>query len=126
MTTSRHRETLRAAGRSGAMLSEAGAASTFNLCLDCNADTYQKKEHTVFLIKDAIRKKTKLRDGEGSLCLDCLEKRIGRKLRRSDINDSSLEFYSNPQKLQLLSERLHGHFQPRAADFSRNQGVKTK
>jgi hypothetical protein len=81
----------------------------FHDCLDCGVNTQQIKELVIFLITLSVRNKTGLCDGEGSLCLGCLEKRIGYKLRPSDFTDWSHKKADSqePKERLQLSERLH-------------------
>jgi hypothetical protein len=54
-------------------------------CIDCGTNTREIKERVTYLIITSLRSKLGLPPGKDELCLECLEKRIGRELRPSDI-----------------------------------------
>lgn len=69
------------------------------LCLDCGLDTGKAGEH--YMLTDSVWIKTGL--GKiGMLCVEHVEKRIGRKLRATDFNNS----YLNRPKTGIISARL--------------------
>ncbi len=69
------------------------------LCLDCKVDTGRIGEH--YMLIDSTWSLTGL--GKiGMLCVEHVEKRIGRELVTSDFNDS----YLNNARTGILSQRL--------------------
>ena len=69
------------------------------LCLDCKVDTGKLGEH--YMLVDETWHLTGL--GKlGMLCILDVEKRIGRKLRSSDFNNS----YLNKPRTGIMSARL--------------------
>lgn len=73
------------------------------LCLDCKADTGKMGEFYYIHLPLWL---VAVGSIDGMLCIGCLEKRLGRKLTRSDFTDASI---NNPQygiKSVRLMERL--------------------
>lgn len=69
------------------------------LCLDCKVDTGKIGEH--YMLVDETWRLTGL--GKiGMLCVQHVETRIGRKLEKSDFNDS----YLNKARTGIISQRL--------------------
>jgi hypothetical protein len=69
------------------------------LCLDCGVDTGRIGEH--YMLVDEVWKLTGL--GKiGMLCVEHVEKRIGRELVESDFNSS----YLNNARTGIISQRL--------------------
>lgn len=69
------------------------------LCLDCKSDTGRMHEHyyvNLDLWLLCVGSKT------GMLCIGCLEKRLGRRLRPGDFTDAHI---NNP-RLYPMSDRL--------------------
>jgi hypothetical protein len=58
------------------------------LCLDCNVNTHDIGEY--YAVEDEVWRAA--HDGPGMLCIDCLEKRIGRQLTQSDFKDNPLNY----------------------------------
>ena len=69
------------------------------LCLDCGVDTGKIHEH--YFIQTALWMEV-VGSKSGMLCIDCLEKRLGRKLRKQDFPSVHI---NNP-KLYSMSDRL--------------------
>jgi hypothetical protein len=69
------------------------------LCLDCGDDTGKSGEH--YMLVDSTWCLTGL-EKYGMLCIEDVEKRIGRKLIASDFNDS----YLNKPRTGIKSNRL--------------------
>jgi hypothetical protein len=69
------------------------------LCLDCGIDTGKIGEH--YMLIDETWHLTGLRK-YGTLCIEHVECRIGRKLKASDFNDS----YLNKPRTGIMSARL--------------------
>jgi len=69
------------------------------LCLDCGIDTGRIGEH--YMLIDETWHLTGLRK-YGMLCIEHVEKRIGRELVTSDFNDS----YLNKARTGVISQRL--------------------
>jgi hypothetical protein len=69
------------------------------LCLDCNVDTGKSGEH--YMLNDSTWSLTGL-GKYGMLCVRCVERRIGRKLRSNDFNNS----YLNKPRTGIISNRL--------------------
>lgn len=73
-------------------------------CLDCGKDTLKAKEY--YMIHNHLWKLANPQV-HGMLCLDCLEKRLGRELRPADFTDAPV----NEIKAKLchaLKIRLYG------------------
>lgn len=69
------------------------------LCLDCKIDTGKAREHYYLRLDvwlQAHNNKT------GMLCIECVEKRLGRRLQPEDFTDASI---NNP-KVVAMSDRL--------------------
>lgn len=77
------------------------------LCLDCNVDTGKAHEH--YMLKDEVWLSV-VDSIVGMLCIDCIEKRLGRKLNKTDFNDSHV---NNP-KLYPMSDKLRSRLKRRA------------
>jgi hypothetical protein len=69
------------------------------LCLDCGIDTGKTGEH--YMLVDETWSLTGL-GPVGMLCVEDVEKRIGRKLNPADFNDS----YLNNPRTGIISQRL--------------------
>jgi hypothetical protein len=69
------------------------------LCLDCQVDTGKIGEH--YMLIDETWRLTGL-GKYGMLCIEHVERRIGRKLVPSDFNDS----YLNRPRTGIISQRL--------------------
>jgi hypothetical protein len=96
----------------------------YPFCIDCDKNTYEIKEPVASMLTDSVRRKAELSVCEGkddhhdgikgspgdfgSLCVACLEARIGRKLRRADISDLYFKYVDSkdPKERLKLSERL--------------------
>lgn len=69
------------------------------LCLDCKVDTGKAGEH--YMLVDDTWHLTGLQK-YGMLCIECVEKRIDRKLCKTDFNNS----YLNKPRTGIKSARL--------------------
>lgn len=67
-------------------------------CEDCHIDTSEGVEN-YYMVKHLIWNEFGV--GKGMLCVDCLEKRLGRKLEASDILQAPINFM-NPRMLRIL------------------------
>lgn len=69
-------------------------------CVDCDGKT------EAYFVKDIIWNKLPKTKRSGSMCLSCLEKRIGRKLKKSDFKDSDIHtnqsWFSNLDENKLF------------------------
>jgi hypothetical protein len=75
-------------------------------CIDCDTNTREIKEPIIALIKQEIRNKLGLPPGKHTpLCMDCLEKRIGRELRPSDI-EATFNWWITDRASERLRNRL--------------------
>lgn len=73
------------------------------LCLDCGLDTGKACEH--YMLIDETWSLTGL-GGIGMLCVEHVEKRIGRRLEPQDFNDSYLNNPRTGPISQRLAERM--------------------
>jgi len=74
------------------------------LCLDCKIDTGKVNEF--YMLKDEIWFSIH-NSKEGMLCIDCLEKRLKRKLVKTDFNDSFVnKQFPNKSYSNKLLERM--------------------
>ena len=68
-------------------------------CLDCEKDTFLDwKDY--YMVNHNIWKAYGV--GDGLLCMDCIEKRLGRKLTKEDILDCILTRVMNPYTKEIL------------------------
>ena len=74
------------------------------LCVDCKVDTGKIGEH--YFIRTDLWLKA-MRTIRGMLCIGCLEKRLGRELRKSDFTDAFINSPEFEPKSQRLMERLN-------------------
>jgi hypothetical protein len=81
----------------------AGKSRKRFLCADCGVDTGKIHEH--YFIKTELWLKV-MQTIHGMLCIGCLEKRLGRRLRREDFTDSYINSPKFEPKSQRLMERL--------------------
>lgn len=72
------------------------------LCLDCNIDTGRIGEF--YYLKEEIW--NSVAPKVGMLCIDCLEKRLKRKLKSSDFDSCFLNSLKFGQKSAKLIDRL--------------------
>jgi hypothetical protein len=68
-------------------------------CLDCSVNT-RKNPKDFYMVHAHIWDQYGV--GEGMLCMDCFEKRLGRKLKADDILPSVLTIRDNPYTRELL------------------------
>lgn len=74
-------------------------------CLDCRANTLYLGEY--YMVEDEVWKEAKMK--EGMLCIDCLEKRIGRTLKCEDFKKCPLNILPNiPKSDHLLNRMTNG------------------
>lgn len=74
------------------------------LCMDCKQDTGRMGEH--YMLVDATWQLAH-NSNKGMLCVGCIEKRLGRKLRHQDFNDSHVNRISpGGSKSQRLLQRM--------------------
>ena len=72
------------------------------MCMDCGVDTGRIGEH--YMLNDNVWNQIHS-SNQGMLCIGCVEKRLGRKLNRSDFNNShvnSTRFPTKAMSLRLL------------------------
>lgn len=94
-------------------------------CIDCGMNTTELKEPIVSLIKREISSELGLSsDKYASLCLDCFEKRIGRKLKPSDI-EATFGWWINERASERLRDRVgkmpHVGVATRRSGFERSE-----
>jgi len=72
------------------------------LCVDCSIDTglHGWGDKNYYMVTDDIWKKYGV--GEQMLCIDCLEKRMGRKLTKDDFTLCQLNTQHNPYTKSIL------------------------
>jgi hypothetical protein len=51
-------------------------------CIDCNVNTRKINEY--YMVTSKIWREAKLKYNDGMVCLECLEARLGRTLKRED------------------------------------------
>lgn len=73
------------------------------ICLDCKVDTSKLNEH--YMLVDSTWSLTGL-GKYGMLCIGCVELRIGRKLVKSDFNNSYLNNPRTCSKSARLINRM--------------------
>ncbi len=73
------------------------------LCDDCDADIRAIKEYN-FMLKNQIW--SKVSDKTQHLCVACLEKRLGRKLKREDFDWSLPINFDKSARSDLLLSRM--------------------
>jgi len=64
-----------------------------HLCVDCGRSTLKIKEY--YMVHDSIWESAGMDKNGGMLCLDCLEKRLGRNLNESDFPDYPVNKLTN-------------------------------
>jgi len=75
------------------------------LCLDCRIDTGRIGEH--YMLVDAVWQLVH-NSNKGMLCVECLEKRLGRRLNPGDFNDSHVNRVKpGESKSQRLLTRIN-------------------
>lgn len=84
------------------MSTNSGARSKF-LCLDCTVDTSRLGEF--YFVQTEIWLGA-VGSKDGMLCIGCLEKRIGRKLNRTDFTDAYINRIGWGSKSARLLNRL--------------------
>lgn len=94
-------------------------------CAECKADTNNDIDYHMlqFDLWDKIAKKK-----EHFLCLDCVEKRLGRPIERKDLLPCPLNFM-HPRFGELFTEkdyRLYGYTRPQIERVMRNGTKNTK
>lgn len=70
------------------------------LCVDCQFDTFQNE---YYMVKDEI---WPIGMDDGMLCIDCLEKRLGRKLIKDDFTDCLVNIDPAYERSEKLKNRL--------------------
>lgn len=73
------------------------------ICRDCGDNTHEIDEY--YMVNDEVWEASGMGPHDGMLCIGCLEKRIGRRLNRTDFTDAPVNsiFVYSPR----LTERLH-------------------
>lgn len=73
------------------------------LCKDCGKDCYVD-EKDYYMVTFELWKKHGV--GEGMLCMDCMEQRLGHKLTKADILPCPLNECYNPYTMAILNQNL--------------------
>ena len=74
-------------------------------CVDCGKDTFLSNSKDYYMVTHELWKKYGV--GDGMLCMDCMEDRLGHKLTTKDILDCPLNTIINDYTMQILSnERI--------------------
>lgn len=68
-------------------------------CPDCHIGT-RKDKSNFYMVHDHLWEEFGV--GEGCLCWDCFEKRLGRKLTKEDFTDAMCNVKANPNVKKLL------------------------
>jgi hypothetical protein len=82
-------------------------AATDFTCLDCGVDTSSDGIAEYYVVNDELWRSANPA-GAGMLCVECIEKRIGRKLERDDFVDCLVNTDPAFRKSTRLLERLGG------------------
>jgi hypothetical protein len=88
-----------------------------SLCIDCGVDTCPctgrrgcrhagKWEH--YVVRAYLWAKARMTVDGGYLCIGCLEKRLGRRLRPSDFTAAAINAPDDPWNTPRLASRLRG------------------
>lgn len=70
------------------------------MCMDCGKDTWVSVKD-YYMVKDCIWEKYAWDVGEGMLCVDCMEERIGHKLTKNELTLCLLN-YDNPYTREII------------------------
>jgi hypothetical protein len=79
-------------------------------CVDCGVNTYEIDEYYM-VTNDIWDNEAKMKPRGGMLCIDCLEKRIGRKLNSGDFPDYPVNthiFFASERFKNRLERTRHG------------------
>ncbi len=80
------------------------------LCVDCGVDTFEIGEY--YMVSDACWRRAGMKPHGGFLCISCLEKRLGKKLKSINFKDCPLNWRNilfNPDvSIKLMSRILSG------------------
>lgn len=71
------------------------------LCVDCGKDCFVD-ERDYYMVTHEVWDKYGV--GEGMLCMDCMEARIGHKLIKSEILPCPITEYFNPYTMSILNK----------------------
>lgn len=72
----------------------------FLTCVDCNEEKDVMFTKDFFMVNDKLW--NKFGSGDDYVCLRCFEKRIGRKLKSSDLTLVKLNLLHNPYTMRIL------------------------
>lgn len=70
------------------------------ICKDCGIDTKNDLKD-FYMVKDQLWKEFGV--GKGMLCIDCFEKRLGRKLAPSDLMFCFVNTMVNPYTIEIFT-----------------------
>ena len=73
-------------------------------CLDCSVDTDAIDEY--YMVLDTVWESATNGDADGHLCVECLERRLGRTLRASDFSDREVNTNPRMRRSPRLAARL--------------------
>lgn len=68
-------------------------------CVDCNKDTMNSVDY--YMVTDAVWEKHGV--GNDMLCIGCIEKRIGHKLKANDLVHCPVNLHYNPYTISILN-----------------------
>jgi hypothetical protein len=73
------------------------------ICSDCGIDTNKNNEY--YMVQDKIWKESKV-PKKALLCIACLEKRLGRMLKKADFSDAPINWLPFIPRSARLKTRL--------------------
>ncbi len=79
-------------------------------CVDCGVNTHHI--HESYMVHDRLWKKAGMKKNGGRLCVGCIERRLGRKLRCTDffLIGLNIDAYIYPYRAsKRLRKRLHDY-----------------
>jgi hypothetical protein len=93
-------------------------------CIDCGrANLPRPRSGELYMVHDAVWKQADMLPDGGSLCIACLEARLGRRLCRADFTDAPCNQPNHPFHTPRLRARLTTKFErtgrPRPANCER-------
>jgi hypothetical protein len=91
-------------------------------CIDCGVNTRRLREY--YMLRDEVWLQTGLGFDDGKLCIGCVEKRIGRRLKPSDFIDCPIN-QENYRHSKRLRERLSFEVADGAAESRVTDGACT-
>jgi hypothetical protein len=72
-------------------------------CKDCKKETLDAHTKDYYMVTDALWSKFGV--GKEFLCMDCIEHRMGHKIRKEDLSDCFLNSELNPYTKTILEDK---------------------